>query len=375
MAKILLDGRLYGLENAGLGRYLINLVGELAKIESEDEYVILLRKKYFDALNLPGNWKKVLVDIRHYSLAEQLKIPGIIKKENAEITHFPHFNVPLTFRGKFVVTIHDMLMHRSRGLSATTLPAPLYFLKRLGYRIVFDNAVRKSYSILAPSQSVKDELIAEYNLSPDKIKVTYEGFDKKISGGNNIDMPKPYFVFTGNAYPHKNLQGLIKAIRVLNTKSEHKVFLAIASARNIFTQRVEKLILDTGAKDYVKILGFVPDEKLGSLYKNSIGFVFPSFSEGFGLPGLEALASGTLLLASNIKVFREIYGDNALYFDPKDVESIVVAMNMALSVGSDARKNKISKSIRFVNKYSWAKMAEETLNIYYESCNSLRPGK
>ncbi|KKR98947.1 MAG: hypothetical protein UU51_C0034G0005 [Microgenomates group bacterium GW2011_GWC1_41_20] len=64
MAKILLDGRLYGLENAGLGRYLINLVGELAKIESEDEYVILLRKKYFDALNLPGNWKKVLVDIR-----------------------------------------------------------------------------------------------------------------------------------------------------------------------------------------------------------------------------------------------------------------------------------------------------------------------
>jgi glycosyltransferase involved in cell wall biosynthesis len=367
MAKITIDARLYGLENAGLGRYLINLVGELTKIDSENEYVILLRKKYFDTLNLPENWKKVLADIRHYSLAEQSVIPGIIKKEKPDITHFPHFNVPLAFKGKFVVTIHDMMMHESRGLAATTLPALLYFFKRLGYRLIFDNAVKRSLKILVPSQAVKDELLGEYKIDPDKIKVTYEGFDKRISTHESIDTPKPYFVFAGNAYPHKNLAGLIRAIKILNTKSDHKVFLAIASARNIFTQRIEKLILEIGAKDDVKILGFVPDEKLGNLFKGSVGFVFPSFSEGFGLPGLEALASGTLLLASNIKVFKEIYKDNALYFDPKNPESIAIAMNMALSVGAEERKNKISKSIQFIHKYSWTKMAEETLDMYMHS--------
>ncbi len=374
MSKILIDARLYGLENAGLGRYLVNLVKELSLLDRNNEYIILLRKKYFNELSLPSNWKKILADFRHYSFAEQVRIPFIIKKEKPDITHFPHFNVPLTFRGKFVVTIHDMLMHKSVGLAATTLPAPLYFIKRLGYRIVFDNAVKRSLTILVPSRSVKNELIGKYRINADRVKVTYEGFDKKIIDGGKIDMPRPYFVYAGNAYPHKNLTGLLKAIKLLNTKSDHRIFLAIASARNIFTQRIEKMVNELGIKDNVKLLGFVPDEKLGNLYKNSVGFVFPSFSEGFGLPGLEALASGTLLLASDIAVFKEIYGDNALYFDPKRPESIANAMKMAESISIIDRRNKILSSLEFVNKYSWAKMTEETIEIY-ESCNRLRQSK
>ena len=375
MIKILLDARLYGLENAGLGRYLINLVGELSKLDLKNEYVILLRKKYFDSLKLPDNWKKILADYRHYSFAEQIMIPGIIKKEKPDITHFPHFNVPIFFRGKFIVTIHDMLMHKSVGLAATTLPAPIYFIKRLGYRFVFDNAVKKSKMILVPSHAVRDELTEEYKVDSDKIKVTYEGFDRKISGGSEVEMPKPYFVYTGNAYPHKNLSRLIEAIRLLNTKSKQKVFLAIASSRNIFTQRIEKQVQKWGANGLVKLLGFVPDEKLGSLYKNSVGFVFPSLSEGFGLPGLEAMASGTLLLASNIKVFKEIYAEHALYFDPLDVNSIEKTMEQAIFLKESERNNMISESIGFVNKYSWVKMANETLEAYAKSCDSIRQGQ
>ncbi len=374
MAKILLDARLYGLENAGLGRYLVNLVAELSKLDSKNEYVILLRKKYFDSLGLPDNWKKVLADWRHYSFAEQFKIPKIISKENPDITHFPHFNVPLSFRGKFIVTIHDMLMHRKMGLAATTLPAPVYFIKRLGYRAVFNHAVKRSQKILVPSFAVKEVLTEKYNLEPDKIKVTYEGFDRKISNESAPKVPKPYFVYVGNAYPHKNLGKLIEAIKILNTKSNQKVFLAISSARNIFTQRIERIVRSAGAEDFVKLLGFIPDEKLGALYKNSVGFVFPSLSEGFGLPGLEAIASGTLLLASDIKVFKEIYGGSALYFDPNDSDSIATAMETAMAMGASDRAEKISNSIRFVNKYSWVKMANETLEAYEESSHSLRPG-
>lgn len=372
--KIVIDARLYGLENAGLGRYLNNLILELSKIDLKNKYVLLLRKKYFDNLNLPANWKKVLADFRHYSLAEQIEIPGLIKKENPDLVHFPHFNAPLFYRGNYVVTIHDMLMHKSVGLTATTLPAPLYFLKRLGYRLVFDNAVRRSGKIIVPSRSIKEELSKYYKIPENKISVTYEGVDAKIiAAGSNV-IKDPYFVYAGNAYLHKNLKRLIEAVVSLNKYCNQSVNLVIASSRGIFTQRLEKIIRDQKAAKYVKLLGFVPDEELFTLYKNSIGFVSPSLSEGFGLPGLEAMSSGTLVLASDIPVFKEIYQDNAIYFNPLDFSSIEKTMENVLEMDQSLRTEKIEKGKVFVKRYSWAKMAEETLKIYEDS-NSIRQGK
>ncbi len=374
--KIVIDGRLYGPENAGLGRYITNLVLELSKLDSNDEYVLLLRKKYFDSLSLPAKWKKVLADFRHYSLKEQLILPGLIKKENPDLVHFPHFNVPVAYNGKHVVTIHDLLMHKQIGLSATTLPAPIYFLKRLAYRFVFDTAVRKSQAVIVPSIAVKNELLAEYKNIPDKVHVTYEGIDGKISVASGNKLGYPYFVYTGNAYPHKNLRRLIQAMVQLNANRSEKVVLAIASARNIFTNRVEKMKKDLKADDIVRLLGFVPDNELGSLYKNSIGFIFPSLSEGFGLPGLEAMNAGTLVLASEIPVFKEIYERNAIYFNPLDFSSIEKAMRNALEIDPLRRKNLIEKGQEFAKRYSWSKMAKETLEIYNnEGSNSLRQGK
>jgi glycosyltransferase involved in cell wall biosynthesis len=362
--KILIDGRLYGLENAGLGRYLINLTDQLSKADNNNEYVLFLRKKYFDNLNLPANWKKVLVDIRHYSLIEQLKLPGLIKKENPDIVHFPHFNVPVFYRGKYIVTIHDMLMHKSVGLAATTLPGPLYLFKRLGYRLVFDNAVKHSIKIIVPSYSVKKELVKVYGIQENKIEVTYEGVNTNITYSKDNSVEKPYFVYTGNAYPHKNLKRLIEAVVSLNTNCNQSVNLVIASSRGIFTQRLEKIIRDQKAKEYVKLPGFVPDEKLFSLYKNSIGFVFPSLSEGFGLPGLEAMVAGTLVLAAETPVFKEIYQENAIYFNPLDFTSIEKTMRNVIEMNPDLRKEKIEKAQDFVKRYSWAKMAKETLKVY-----------
>ena len=369
--KIVIDGRLYGLENAGLGRYLINLIDELTKLDVKNEYVIFLRKKYFDNLSLPANWKKVLVDIGHYTLAEQIKLPGLIDREKPDLTHFPHFNVPIFYRGKYVVTVHDMLMHKSIGLDATTLPAPLYFLKRLGYRLVFDNAIRCSTKIIAPSRTVKEELLEYYKIPEDKIYVTYEGVDAKIISNEGRKTTNPYFVYAGNAYPHKNLKRLIEATIMLNKNSTQLIKLMIASSRGIFTRRLEKIIKNLNADKYVELLGFVSDEELFKLYKNSVGFVFPSISEGFGLPGLEAMSSGTLVLASDTPIFKEIYKDNAVYFNPLDFTSIEEAMKNVLEMDSDLRSERIQKAKDFVKQYSWTKMAEETLKIYADS-NSIR---
>jgi alpha-1,3-rhamnosyl/mannosyltransferase len=181
----------------------------------------------------------------------------------------------------------------------------------------------------------------------------------------------PYFIYVGNAYPHKNLKRLIEAMVILNKKVKENIELYIVSSRNVFTKRLEKLIEKLKAKDYIKLLGFVPDEKLKRLYKKSEGFIFPSLSEGFGLPGLEAMASQTIVACSEIPVFKEIYKDVPLYFNPFDINSISDSMKLILNMDPEAREKRIEKGLTLAKTYSWSKMAKETLNLY-ESCFSLR---
>ena len=372
--KILFDARLYGPENTGLGRYVMNLVDNLAKIDRRNSYTILLRKKYFDRLNFPAKWKKVLADYRHYSLAEQINLPKTISQTKPNIVHFPHFNVPIFYSGRFVVTIHDILMHRQKGLEATTLNPVSYLIKRLGYKFVFGRAVKAATKVIVPSSFVKKEVADYYKLDKDKLVVTYEGFDEKFlptGPGHKVlrkySLETPYFVYAGNAYPHKNLKRLIEAVVFLNQKSGKKISLAIVSARNVFVSRLEKLVKRMNAASYIRLLGFIPDSDLGALYQNSVAFVFPSLSEGFGLPGLEAMSVGTLVLASDIPVLKEVYKGNAVYFNPYDYTSIEKAMEDALSMEVSIRREKIEKARGFAKRYSWDKMARETLKVY-ESC-------
>jgi len=373
--KIFIDARLYGLENAGVGRYLINLIEEIKKLGNEEKFVILLKKKYFNSLNLPNNWKKILADFGHYSFSEQLKLPGIISKENPDIVHFPHFNVPVFFRGNYVVTIHDMTMHR-QGRVATKLPLPIYYAKRLPYKYSFRKAVIGSRKIIVPSKFVKRDLVDYFKVEKDKIEAIYEGMSEEF-GSQNKSIPsvpvkyklkgKKYFLYVGNAYPHKNLKRVVEAIKYLNEEKKLRVFFAVASSRDYFFNILKKEVERQNAKKYVRLLGFVPDEDLADLYKNSLAFIYPSFSEGFGLPGIEAMSAGTLVLASNISVFREIYKDNAMYFNPYDFSSIAKVVEQALSIKANERKKIIIKAQKFIQRYSWQKMAKQTLNVYKEA--------
>ena len=179
-------------------------------------------------------------------------------------------------------------------------------------------------------------------------------------------MKVEYFIYTGNAYPHKNLHRLIETVVLLNKNSDHKIKLYIVSSRNVFTHRLIKYVKNLNAERYIDLLGFVEDEKLINLYKKSIAFIYPSLSEGFGLPGIEAMRAGTLLLASNIPIFKEVYDSNAIYFNPLDFSSIENAMRIAIKMKKEERENRIKKSQEFVKKYSWRKMAEETLRMYKE---------
>ncbi|MBI2066040.1 glycosyltransferase, partial [Candidatus Woesebacteria bacterium] len=160
----------------------------------------------------------------------------------------------------------------------------------------------------------------------------------------------------------------------LNKERKEPVLFVVVCARSTFTQRLEKLADEMGAAKYIKLLGFVPDYELGVLYRNSLGFLFPSLSEGFGLPGLEAILAGTVTLASNIPVFKETYGDSVIYFDPLSSSSLKAAMNEVVLLTPEARTSLIKKAQKFARRYSWDKMARTTLKVY-EASLSLRSGQ
>ncbi len=369
--KVLIDARLYGLEHAGLGRYTLNLVEELKKLDKNNKYVILLRKKYFNRLKFPKNWKKILADFRHYGWIEQIRLPSIIKKENPNLVHFPHLNVPIFYEGKYVVTIHDLIMHKSKGSQATTLPSYKYLIKRLGYKIAFKKAVKNSTQIIVPSKAVKKELVDYYLIENKKVTVTHEGLDERLSVLKNVDqilekhgLDKRYFIYVGNAYPHKNLERAIEAISLLNERNDEEIYLAIAGSRSVFTKRLKRAIDKYSAKKFVKLLGYVSDGELGTLLANSVAFVYPSLDEGFGLQGLESISSGTLVIASNIPVFKEIYQDNVIYFNPYDFTSITKRMEKVLKMSKIDREKIILKGQKFIKRYSWEKTAKQTLEVY-----------
>jgi glycosyltransferase involved in cell wall biosynthesis len=369
--KILIDARFYGWEHAGLGRYTRNLIHNLAIIDKKNSYLLLLNKAYFDKVNLPSNWTKIVSEYKNYTTKEQLGLLFQLNKIKPDIVHFLHLNIPVFYKGRFIVTLHDMTMH-SQGRSATTLPLYKYLIKRIPYRYVFRVAALRSEKIIVPTIAFKQDLISYYELGKDKISVIYEGVEDSFyqsKGSRKIPEKyglneKEYFIYTGNLYPHKNIQKAIDAIKEVNLGRSKPVYLALVSSKNLFSDRMLAYAKETKAQKYVKFLGFVEDEELLLLYKNSAAYVFPSFSEGFGLPGLEAMAAGALVLASDLPVLREVYADNAQYFNAKDTKSLKTAMEKALDIAPQIRKSKTDKAKRHSLKYSWKNMAKQTLQVY-----------
>lgn len=363
--KILIDARLYGPEHTGNGRYTMNLVQSLSKIDYENEYVILLKGEKIKEVSLPKNWTKVEADFKHYTFSEQVKLPFLISKYKPDICHFPHFNVPILYFGKYIVTIHDLIMHKSRGGEATTRPFPIYQIWRLGYYISFAKAVYGASRIIVPTNYVKDDLGSYYKIDKSKVSVTHEGIDIPTNQ-KEFDTKSlgKYFAYVGNAYPHKNLERLIKALVILNKNRREKINIAISSSRNVFTERLQKLAEKYKVSEHVKLLGYIPDSQLFSFYRKSIAFIYPTLLEGFGLPGLEAMAAGAPVFASDISVLKEVYGDSAYYFDPLDINSIAGSMEKAINIESVERKRIIDKAKEYIKRYSWGKMAKETLEVY-----------
>jgi glycosyltransferase involved in cell wall biosynthesis len=367
--RIGIDARFYGPLGKGLGRYTKEVVDKVIELDKDNEYVIFLsRENFTDFKTENRNVKKVLAAVRWYTLAEQILMPYYIYKENLDIMHFPHFNVPILCPVKFIVTIHDLILTKFPTQRASTLSPILYKIKNLAYKIIIQNAVKKSCKIIAVSEFTKKDILNNFKIKADKIAVTYEGVAAGIKSNEQYPeqilekhkIEKPYLLYVGNAYPHKNLEWLIKAFASLGVNEN--LSLILVGKDDYFYERVKTFTKNLNRSKII-FPGFVLDEELSIFYKEAIAFVFPSLYEGFGLPPLEAMTHGCPVISSNKASMPEILGDAALYFDPEDDCDI---KNKIISIIKDnnLREKLIENGYEQVKKYSWLECARKTLEIY-----------
>jgi len=370
--RIGIDARFIGPQGTGLGVYTQNLVENLQKIDKKNDYFIFLKQDNWSYLKLTSfNFTKVLADIPWYSLAEQTKMSALLKSKNLNLVHFPHFNVPILYRKKFVVTIHDLIHKHSPHTITSTKNSLIFRLKRFGFNKVLNHALNNSSKIIAPSNYVKEDIMKSFKIDPQKISVTHEAAEVEYFASNRstINDKRLTILYVGNAYPHKNLEKLLEAIAFLKNNFKFQISnfkLLIVCPRDVFSKRLEHLIKEKNLQNRVDLLGYKKAKDLASLFRKSSAYVCPSLWEGFGIPGLNAMASQIPLICSNIPTFKEIYGDAAIYFNPNDPVDIAQKIKHVLT-SKKTRLGLVERGKKQVKNYSWQKMAKQTLRIYQAS--------
>ena len=312
MLRIGIDCR-FARRNAGLGRYTREVVLELIKRNDPIHYVLFVRARNETWIkNLPVStyYSLQTTNFPHYSLQEQFAFPKIIKQAHIDLLFAPHFNVPLFCPVPFIVTIHDLILHR--------YPNEAGLCKKIAYRLVMRHAILKSKKIIAVSNFTAEEITSIYGTDlSKKIHVIGEGVQMQPPMQNireKFDLQKPFFLYVGNAKQHKNVQMLIDAFQKIGSDAK-------------------ELILVTGGKEAahlrlvpgVHILKDVSEADLTALYKEASAFVTASLYEGYCLPVAEALSLGCPVIASDIGAIREIANTRALLIEPT-VEAFATAM-------------------------------------------------
>ncbi len=366
--RIGIDCRLWS--ETGVGRYIRNLVENLLLLDRTNDYVLFVRSVECENIKrqvskTENKWKVVPVDFRWHTITEQIRFPSILNSQQLDLIHFPYFSVPLFYNKPFIITIHDLILHHHPSGEASTLPQPLYVTKLLAYKFIINQAAHKAQKIITVSHATKKEIVDHLGISDNKIAVVYEGVEEKFlrESPNTTDRQNAkYFLYVGNAYPHKNLNYLLIAFKEFS-KCYPEVRLVLVGKNDFFYNKIRRRVNDLHIASSVQFLGDATDDELKILYKNAIALVMPSFMEGFGLPVLEAMANSCLVIASDIPVFRELFGDVPIYFNPFNTSDMTQKMTQCFNDLNHFSKRRL-EGLNRAKIFSWEKMSKQTLKIY-----------
>jgi glycosyltransferase involved in cell wall biosynthesis len=359
MKRIVIDARELRTSS---GRYVERLLHYLQNLDTNKHRYTILLKSQDIAEWRPSklNFETVACPHKEFSFAEQIGLRRQIRELQPDLVHFTFPQQPIWYHGQIVTTIHDLTTARFANPDKNPV---VFKFKQQVYKYVIKRAARKSVRVIVPSQFVKNDVVQFTGIDPEKIIVTYEAADRITEAPQPLPklINKQFILYVGRPTPHKNLERLIEAFELL--RAQHpELRLVLAGKKDANYRRIEALIESRDVKN-ILFTDFVTEGQLRWLYEHCAAYVFPSLSEGFGLPGLEAMTHGAPVVSSNATCLPEIYGEAAHYFDPQDIQAVADAINEILT-DKQLREQLVSIGQQQVKKYSWQRMAEQTLEIY-----------
>ena len=373
--RIAIDARMMGPENTrGIGRYIEELIRVMLNQETDNRYVLIVRKPDHPFKDNPAV-ETVVADIPWYGLAEQFKMSGVFRRTKADLVHVPHWNAPIFYRDPLVITIHDLLLRHYPASAKSSTRGPLIrWLKQAGYRTTIAQAVRHARRILVPTEFVKNDVESFYPSAKGKITVTGEGMPGIVASSSHLvarsdqspsyQLPATsYLLYVGSAYPHKGLNDLLAAWPGIK-EAYPEIKLVIAGEMDVFMRGV-KAEAEGKKLTGIEFLGRISDQRLAELYYQAAALIFPSHFEGFGLPPLEALAHGCPVISSDAASLPEVLGKNgATYFRAGDSGGILAAVRSVLDDLPQARLKAAAAVQELAARHDWKNAAAQTLQAY-----------
>ena len=376
-------------QRAGIGRYTRGLVNALIEMDAENEYVLLVVGKVREArgntehatrntkpgqhlASLPPNFRLRRLPLPHRLVTIawhrlRLPLPAELFVGPVDIFHSPNFLLPPLRRARGLITVHDLAFLRVPECADPSLRAYL--------TTAVPRSIARSDRILADSLSTKRDLMELLNVPGKRISIIPAGVEPRfrpIDDEGELErvrrrysLDEPFILSLGTLEPRKNYVRLIEAHARLRRRLPSAPSLIIAGGHGWLCEDILAAAKRHG-NGSVRSLGFVPDKDLPALYTLAELFAFPSLYEGFGLPPLEAMACGTLVVCSNRASLPETVGDAALMVDAEDIEGLATAMQRALE-DEKLRTEMIAKGLAQAKRFTWRKAAEKLLEAYEET--------
>lgn len=342
----------------GTGVYLRHLIRHLLDSGlGRDLTVLSMRGVDGDTRFIPESKLKLLRTPMVRTLWTQARLPLHMMAHRYDLVHLPDHKLPFWAPGDMIATILDLAVFRFPGMFEPMHRRRLEWFTR--------DAARRARRLLAISESTKNDLTTILGVRPERIDVTPLGADPEIYRPNVEPhrRPVPYVLSVGALQPRKNFSLLIRAFKRACAQWREPVELLIAGQRGWMWDSIESEAKAPPFAERVHLLGYVPDERLPSLYRGAMIFALPSLYEGFGIPLVEAMACGAPVLASNVSSFPEVVGDAGLLLDPTD-EGLWAERLLMLFGNADLRQNLGRKSIDRARQFTWKNMAHKTIAAY-----------
>jgi glycosyltransferase involved in cell wall biosynthesis len=342
--RIAVDADVLGRKRTGDETYVAALLREFAPLLDGEEIMAITRRPDL----VPDGVEAVELPARSQILRMTFGLPHVLRHLRPDLAHFL-YAIPLGYRGRAVVTVHDLSFER--------LPDVMGVRDRLLFRTQVPRAVRRAERVLTGSERTKRDLIERYAVPESRIVVTPYGVDPFY----RPDGPRHegrYALFVGAIQPRKDPQAALEALALLNGDLR----LVLVGPEKRGGAEVRETIRRLGLQDRVDLPGHVERDELAALYRGAACLVFPSRYEGFGLPVVEAMASGTPVVAARAGAVPEVAGDAAVLVEPGDPVALAGGIERALA----DRERLVAAGLERAGRYSWAETARQTLEVYRE---------